>query len=227
MKNNELNKFKCSYRSCNRTLMREGTRAFRCTMCGHGNMRVVEPRAYCENCGDPICDNVDLRPDRRSKEGYYVICGNCTMAKVLGIQDIEGELHTDFKDVEDADEKVAYFNTKAKEAEKLNISPAKIKVKSFGDRLKEIRKKLGLTQTQLAEYFNIKAKSTILRYEKNERKLPENVKEWIQSAESMFRHFKRKEGKEKAIERLSNINDPKKAVLLQKRANPLGKSCQF
>ena len=222
-----MNRFQCSYKNCNRTLMREGTKSFHCTMCGHGSMQLAKVGAYCGNCGEAIYDNVDLRPDARSKQGYSVTCGNCTMAKVLGIQDIEGGLHTDFKDVEDADEKLAYFNTKAKEAEKLNVSPAKIKVKSFGDRLKEIRRKLGLTQTQLAEYFNVKAKSTILRYEKNERKLPENVKRWIQSAESMFRHFKRKEGKEKVIERLSNINDSKKAENSEKRANHLGKSCQF
>jgi len=77
---NLVNRFQCDYKNgnCRRILYKEGKKSFPCTMCGHGRMRLVEPRAYCEYCEEPVYDNVDLRPDKRSKEGYYLICANCT-----------------------------------------------------------------------------------------------------------------------------------------------------
>ncbi len=89
----ELKRFKCSYMNCNRILMREGSRSFHCHLCGHGSMKLVTPRAYCIRCEDPIFDNIDLRPDKKSKDGYYVFCGNCTTAKVQGIERKEEALN--------------------------------------------------------------------------------------------------------------------------------------
>ncbi len=80
-----MNRFQCDYQNCKRILNKEGKKSFHCTACGHGEMKLVKPRAYCKQCGKPVYDNVDLRPDKRSKEGYYLICGNCTMALVLGV----------------------------------------------------------------------------------------------------------------------------------------------
>jgi len=184
-------------------------------------MKMVKPKANCKLCKKPIYANVDSHPDKMSKDGYNVICNDCTQDMTLGIHDMEEELRTDFKGTEDAGEKVAYYNTRIEEAKKLNIPPAKIKAKGFGSRLKEIRKKLNLTQTQVAEYFNITRRS-IVYYEKNERKIPVKIKEWTRTAESTFRHFKRKEGEKKVMEKLLNIAEPKKSSKWAKTCEALG-----
>lgn len=79
----EIKRFQCN--NCKRILNREGTNSFPCNTCGHGRMRVVKPRAFCGQCKKPVYDNVDLRPDKRSKEGYYLICDDCTMALAQGV----------------------------------------------------------------------------------------------------------------------------------------------
>lgn len=84
-----MSRFQCKY--CKRILHKERKKSFKCISCGHGEMKLVKPKAHCIRCNDPIFDNVDLRPDKRSKEGYYVFCGNCTMAKVVGIKKIREE----------------------------------------------------------------------------------------------------------------------------------------
>jgi DNA-binding XRE family transcriptional regulator len=127
------------------------------------------------------------------------------MAKTRGVQEMEGELRTDFKDIADANEKVAYYNTKVEEARELNISPAKIKVMGLGDRLKAIRKKLGLNQEQLAEHINLTRRS-IINYEKSSRRIPEDIKEWVKTAESTFKHIGRERGKAIIIKKFNEAN---------------------
>jgi DNA-binding XRE family transcriptional regulator len=198
-------RFACDYRSCNRILNVASKKPFRCSMCGHGKMKPVKPRAHCKLCRKPVYANIDLRPDKKSKEGYFLICDSCTMAKTRGVQEMEGELRTDFKDIADANEKVAYYNTKVEEARELNISPAKIKVMGLGDRLKAIRKKLGLNQEQLAEHINLTRRS-IINYEKSSRRIPEDIKEWVKTAESTFKHIGRERGKAIIIKKFNEAN---------------------
>jgi len=83
MNDDKLNRFKCD--NCNRLLKAEKNKSFSCTSCGHGSMRVTKPKAHCSECGGGIYDNVDLRPDKRSKDGYFVICGTCTTALAQGV----------------------------------------------------------------------------------------------------------------------------------------------
>lgn len=72
-----MNRFQCNYASCKRVLNSERTNSFKCSMCGHGTMRVIQPKASCSNCDSPIYDNVDTR------EGANVICADCT-SRLLG-----------------------------------------------------------------------------------------------------------------------------------------------
>lgn len=200
-----MNRFMCDYQHCKRILNREGNKTFPCSMCGHGKMKPVKPKAHCKLCRKPVYANIDLRPDKKSKEGYFLICDSCTMAKIQGVQDMERELRTDFKDIADANEKVAYYNTKVEEAGELNISPAKIKVMGLGDRLKAIRKKLGLNQEQLAEHFNFTRRS-VINYEKSSRQIPEDIKEWVKTAESTLKHIGREKGKTIIMEKFNEAN---------------------
>jgi transcriptional regulator with XRE-family HTH domain len=80
-----------------------------------------------------------------------------------------------------------------KNAERLDIFPDKVKVKSLGERLRTVRKKLKWNQGQLAEYVGVKSKSTVSQYEDNKRKIPEDIKEWIERVENMFDHQNKKE----------------------------------
>ena len=199
-----MNRFQCSYDKCKRILDKGGNKSFKCTACGHGTMGLIKPRAYCETCKKPIYANIDLRPDEKSREGYYLICDDCTVEKVEYIAGLEKQLHTEFIDTEDMKEKLAYYDVKKEEAKEQNIPVAKIRVKSLGRRLKAIRKKLSLNQEQLANYANLTRRS-IINYEKSSRQIPENIKEWTMSAESIFKHIGREEGKKKIMEKLLNI----------------------
>lgn len=73
-----MNKFQCNYPNCKRVLNSERTNSFKCTMCGHGNMVMVQPKASCPNCDNPIYDNVDTR------ERVDVICADCTSRLLQG-----------------------------------------------------------------------------------------------------------------------------------------------
>ena len=73
-----MNKFQCSYDNCKRVLNSEQTKSFKCSMCGHGTMMMVQPKASCSNCDGPIYDNIDKR------EGIDVICADCTSQLLQG-----------------------------------------------------------------------------------------------------------------------------------------------
>lgn len=223
-----MNRFQCSFKNCERILDKEGNKSFKCTACGHGTMGLIKPRAYCETCKKSIYANIDLRPDEKSREGYYLICDDCTVEKVEYIAGLEKQLHTEFIDTEDMKEKMLYYNTKVQEAEEQHIPITTIGVKGLGSRLKAIRKRLNLTQTQLAEFFNMQSRSTVLQYEKNTRKVPEDINEWIKTSEGIFKHIGREKGEVQIMEKfLNHKKGEKKSVTLQKRANPLGESSQF
>lgn len=73
-----MNKFQCNYPNCKRVLNSERTKSFHCTSCGHGMMTMVQPKASCSNCNNPIYDNVDKR------EGADVVCADCTSQLLEG-----------------------------------------------------------------------------------------------------------------------------------------------
>jgi len=168
-------------------------------------MRLTEPRAYCKECGEAIYDNIDLRPDEKSKKGFYLICGCCTMEKTGHIAEKERRLHTEFIDTEDMKEKEAYCDARILEAEEQNLPITNIKVKSLGDRLRTIRKKLGWNQEQLAEHFNF-TRRTVINYEKSSRQIPEDIKEWVKTAESTLKHIGRDKGKTIIMEKFNEAN---------------------
>jgi DNA-binding XRE family transcriptional regulator len=199
-----LNRFKCNY--CKRVLDIERKESFPCSSCGRGSMVKIKSKTFCSKCGKPIYDNV-TPPDKLtifpggSKDYVDVICADCTRATVSGVQKTEEKLRTNFKDAEDIEEKKVYYNAKMKDAERLGISPDKVKIKSLGERLRIVRKKLKWNQNQLAEYLGLKSKSAVVRYENNERKIPEDTKEWIRGVESMFHRY----GREKTVEKVSDF----------------------
>lgn len=199
-----MNKFQCSFKNCRRILDKERTKSFKCTACGHGTMRLIKPQACCKPCKKPTYENIDVRPDRISKEGYHLICGDCTVEKLEHIAGLEKQLHTEFIDTEDMKEKLVYYDVKKEEAKEQNIPTTKIRVKNLGSRLKAIRKKLSLNQEQLATYANLTRRS-IINYEKNSRQIPENIKEWTKTAEGIFKHLGREKGKVRIMEKLLNI----------------------
>jgi len=176
-------------------------------MCGHGKMKMVNPKATCIVCGNAIYDNVtppnEKVPFFGGRDYVGVICSKCTHKKVEDIQEWEKLLHTKFADTDDHDEKVALYNAKVREAEEANTDISKIRVKSFGQRLKILRKKLKLTQRQLSEHIDVTERS-VRNYEKNLRQIPKEMKEWVISAESTFKHIGREKGEARIM---STINE--------------------
>lgn len=73
-----MNRFQCTEDNCKRVLNSERTKSFKCSMCGHGTMMMIQPRTSCPNCDGPIYDNVDTR------EGVDVICADCTSRLLEG-----------------------------------------------------------------------------------------------------------------------------------------------
>lgn len=154
-------------------------------MCGHGKMELTKLEADCMEC------------DRRVED----------------IKEWEELLHTKFTDTDDYNEKVTLYEAKVKEAEEANTDGeakataiSKIRVKSFGGRLKMLRKKLKLTQEQLSEYIGITQRS-IINYEKGNRQLSIEVKDWIQSSESTLKHMGKDKGNVLIMEKLSELNE--------------------
>jgi DNA-binding XRE family transcriptional regulator len=161
-------------------------------------MIIQKLKAYCCKCGKPIYANVTpsdkLTTFSGGSQDYVdVICDDCTMAMVLGVGKTEKKLHTDFKDAEDMTDKLAYYNAKTKEAERLGITLDKVNIKGFSERLKTVRKKLNWGQGQLAEHFGLKSKQAISLYEKNLRKIPNDIKAWIERVENMLHQKSKKE----------------------------------
>jgi transcriptional regulator with XRE-family HTH domain len=104
---------------------------------------------------------------------------------------MEKILKTDFRDTQDFIEKVTQFLKKASASLEKNEEKI-IRVKSLGDRLRIIRKKLRWDQVQLAECLDVKSKQIISLYEKGLRSIPDGISEWIKDAESMLEHLSRK-----------------------------------
>ena len=200
-----MNKFVCTFINCNRILNKEGNKPFKCTSCGQGTMKPVKQKVHCKECGEAVYDNIDLCPDEKSKEGYYLICGRCTIEMTEYIAEKERRLHTKFIDTEDMKEKEAYCDARILEAEEQNLPITKVKVKSLGDRLRTIRKKLGWNQEQLAEQINLTRRS-IINYEKSSRQMPEDIKEWVKTAESTLKHIGREKGKTIIMEKFNEAN---------------------
>lgn len=196
------NRFVCNYDNCRRTLSKGGTKSFPCTSCGHGMMRLIKPTTYCMECGEPVFGNIT---PSNEKVAFYggrdfidVVCSKCTKEKTEGIVRWEKLLRTKFTDTDDYNEKVALYEAKVKEAKEINGDISKIRVKALGSRLKAIRKKLGLTQKRLSEHINVTERS-LRNYEKSLRQIPKEIKKWVKTAESIFKHIGRKEGKAKIM----------------------------
>ena len=146
-----MNRFQCTEDNCKSVLNSERTKSFKCSMCGHGTMMMIQPRVSCSNCDGPIYDNVDTR------ERVDVICADCT-SRLL-----EGKLVK-------ADE-----NTR--------------RGKSFGERVKLARRRLGWSQERAAEYLGFKSKVSIMKYEKGlrypKKKVLEKVLGWTREVEGL------------------------------------------
>lgn len=201
------NRFICNYDNCRRILSTGGFKSFPCTSCGHGQMKLIKPTAYCMECRSPIYGNV-TPPNERvpfygGRDYVDVICSRCTHGKVEEIEGWEKLLHTKFTDTDDYNEKIALYEAKVREAEEANTDVSKIRVKSFGERLKILRKKLKLTQKQLSEHINITERG-IRNYEKSLRQLPKEIKEWVKTSESTFKHIGREKGEARIM---STINE--------------------
>lgn len=54
---------------------------------------------------------------------------------------------------------------------------------TYGARIKRRRKKLGWTQARLAKHLGLNSKTTIAKYEKDERQPSKKVIEWLKEAE--------------------------------------------
>jgi len=198
----KLKRFKCN--ECGRILTIDKDKPHPCTACGHGTMRPTKPKAFCSKCGKPIYANVTppnqlttfYEKGKAVCDDYVdIICDTCIQAMCFGVQKLEKELRTDFVDKDDMEEKLSYYETEKKKIEKVEESdittakePLDVKVKSLGERLKAVRKKLQWNQKELAEYLGIKSRRTIARYENDERKIPENIKDWIKRLEVKFDH---------------------------------------
>jgi len=159
-------------------------------------------------CGEPIFGNITP-----SNEKVDVTCSKCVNGKVEEIERWEKLLHTKFIDTDDYNEKVALYEAKVRESKEINadseasaIAISKIRVKTLGSRLKALRKKLGLTLAEMAEFLNLQSKSTVFQYEKDVRKIPINIKDWLRSSESIFKHLGRS-GKGQIMEKPISIND--------------------
>ncbi len=183
-------------------------------------MKLIKPRAQCSECGASVYENVDPSGE--------LACGSCAMRVVDSIINKEEQLHTKFIDTDDYNEKMTLYKTKVGEAEEVNGDVEKIRVKSLGGRLKKIRTKLGLSLVQLAEYFDVQSKSTVYQYEKDVRQIPENIKGWTKTSESIFKHLGREKGGERILNKLRRAKQERKeSVTLQKGENPLRGSSQL
>lgn len=210
----DKNRFACSYNNCKRILSKGGTKSFQYTSCGHGTMRLIKPTTYCMECGEPVFGNITPSNEKVAFFGGHdfvdIICPKCTHGKVEEITKLEKLLHTKFTDTDDYNEKLAYYEAKVKEAKESDTDVSKVRVKTICSRLKVMRKKLGLTQKQLAEYINITQRS-IINYEKNVRPLPEEIKEWVKTTESTFKHLGREKGKAIIMKKLMDITSGTKS----------------
>lgn len=98
----DLNRFKCD--CCKRILEIGRKESFPCSSCGHGKMRLIEPRAFCCSCGKPIYDNADTdvpstwqgtRSPIVETEGIDVTCPDCVFERLMTLKnskDEEGKL---------------------------------------------------------------------------------------------------------------------------------------
>ena len=177
-------------------------------MCGHGTMKLSTPKSTCTQCGSNVYDNVISQDEKvlffSGRDYVETICGQCTQRKTEKIEGWKKLLHTKFIDTDDYNEKVSLYEAKIREAKEANTDVSKIRVKSFGERLKTLRKKLGLTQKQLSEHTNVTERS-LRNYEKSSRQIPKEIKEWVRTSESTFKHIGKKEGKARIM---STINEP-------------------
>ncbi|MBA7515516.1 hypothetical protein ES705_07558 [subsurface metagenome] len=146
-----MNKFQCSHDNCKRVLNSERTNSFKCSMCGHGNMVMIQPKASCSNCDNPIYDNVDIR------EEIDIICADCTSRLLQG--------------------------------EPVKADENARRGKSFGERVRSARRRLGWSQERVAEYLGFKSKVSIMKYEKGlrypKKKVLEKVLGWTREVEGL------------------------------------------
>jgi DNA-directed RNA polymerase subunit RPC12/RpoP len=93
-----LNRFKCD--CCKRILDIERKESFPCSSCGHGKMRLIEPKAFCCSCGKPIYDNADIdvpcswkgtRSPIIETEGIDVTCPDCVFERLITVKGIRDE----------------------------------------------------------------------------------------------------------------------------------------
>ena len=222
------NRFVCNYDNCRRILSKGGTESFPCTSCGHGMMRLIKPMTYCVECGEPIYGNIT---PSNEKAAFYkghdfidVTCSKCVNEKVGGIIRWEKLLHTKFIDTDDYDEKIALYEATVRGAKEINADISKIRVKTLGSRLRALRRKLGLTLAEMAEFLNLQSKSTISQYEKDVRKIPDDIKNWLKAAESAFKHLGREKGVKQTLLGLANLT---KSLKVEKGGNLSGESSQI
>lgn len=157
-----MNRLKCisPIRSnCNRILTSDKT-SVACSSCGHGTLKVQEPKNYCDTCQRPIYDNV-------STSGR-VTCASCTMNKVDSIRNCEKTLGTEFLSTKDL----------ANKTSKPCHTPAEI---DLPDRLKDSREALGMTTKQMAMALCI-SQARLKGYElgtKPRRKALQRILAWL------------------------------------------------
>ena len=86
-------RFKCDYENCERILVANRAKPFKCTACGHGHMQIEKPKAYCCECGGPIYFNVG--------KDCEVVCDKCTALKVAEIEELEKQVGFEIRNKQD------------------------------------------------------------------------------------------------------------------------------
>jgi len=182
---------------------------------------------YCVECGESIYGNITPSNEKvafyKGHDFIDVTCSKCVNEKVGGIIRWEKLLHAKFIDTDDYIEKTALYEAKVREAKEINADISKISVKTLGSRLRALRRKLGLTLAEMAEFLNLQSKSTISQYEKDVRKIPDDIKNWLKAAESAFKHLGREKGVKQTLLGLANLT---KSLKVEKGENLSGESSQ-
>lgn len=109
------------------------------------------------------------------KKGYQILTNpnrpndsDSVQWRVQLVRCLESLLNTQFRNTRD-------FRRKIKEY----LKNYEIRKKPVGDRIKKARKKLGLTQKQVAEQLGFKSHVAIVNYEKGKRYPPNKVFQWL------------------------------------------------
>ena len=148
-------KMRCDYEQCRRILYRETPESFRCSACGHKDMREAPPKATCCECGGPVYDNANADCE--------ATCGRCVARKVQGVHRKEVEQETEFKGTGDMIAKTDAW------ADYLQTD---------GGKLKSARLNLGCGNSQLAEQLGVTCQ-VLTDMERNKTELTDAAREFV------------------------------------------------